>query len=49
VAPGGDVVAVTATGKIGGRHQLPQISCSHSLASRGFTTRLHNTARYADR
>lgn len=42
------MVAVTATRKIGG-HRLPQISCSYSLATRGFSTRLHNTARYADR
>jgi hypothetical protein len=54
-ASGGDVVAVTATRKIGGITDTPDLTTTEPLLlltrdpTGGFTTRVDNTARYASR
>lgn len=55
LAPGGDLIAVTTTRKIGGIIDTPDLTAAEPLllltrdTAGGFTTRLDNTARYAVR
>lgn len=55
LAPGGDLITVTTTRKIGGITDTPDLAASEPLfvltrdQAGGFTTRLDNTARYAAR
>ncbi|MER5755434.1 hypothetical protein [Streptomyces sp. NPDC002088] len=55
LAPGGDLIAVTATRKTGGITDTPDLTAVEPLllltrdTAGGFTTRLDNAARYAGR
>lgn len=55
IAPGGDLIAVTATREIGGITDTPDLTTTEPLllltrdTAGGFTTRLNNTARYTGR
>ncbi|MFJ6661298.1 hypothetical protein ACIQNG_33875 [Streptomyces sp. NPDC091377] len=55
LAPGGDLIAVTATRKIGGITGTPDLTSVEPLllltrdTAGGFTTRVDNTARYTVR
>ncbi|MER6916078.1 hypothetical protein ABT354_30780 [Streptomyces sp. NPDC000594] len=55
LAPNGDLIAITATRKIGGIIDTPDLPTDEPLllltrdTAGGFTTRLHNTTRYSGR
>ncbi|MFD4335856.1 hypothetical protein ACFWPP_01330 [Streptomyces anulatus] len=55
IAPGGDLIAVTATRKIGGITDTPDLTTTEPLllltrdTAGGFTTRLNNATRYTGR